>query len=194
MEKKPATVSAGESWTSSACTFWRIPGASREPARPLRSFRPATPASRCCAIWIAWVWTNLPCTSCASPWMCRRTRLSAPTRPELRPVRVYRVHRAAGPVFVELPVARLQAIAVFSFEVAAPVRTTPVRVAKVVLLGKSPGAEDTAGLLHDTRIGGESRNRAAGEQRRLGTDVVRIFPYGVRPVRLADSEVFQHDL
>src|SRR5438876_5822601 len=59
MEKKPATASAGESWTSSACTFWRTPGASREPARPSRSFLPATPAWWCCAIWMAWMWTSL---------------------------------------------------------------------------------------------------------------------------------------
>src|SRR5438132_8197445 len=73
MEKKPATASAGESWTSSACTFWRTPGASREPARPSRSFLPATPAWWCCAIWMAWMWTSLPSQSCAPPWMCRRS-------------------------------------------------------------------------------------------------------------------------
>src|SRR5256884_7386213 len=179
MEKKPATASAGESWTSSACTFWRTPGASREPARPSRSFLPATPAWWCCAIWMAWMWTSLPSQSCAPPWMCRRTRHRA-AHLELRPVRVDRVHRASGPVLVEGPVARLQAIAVFFSEVAAPVWMTPVSIAKVVFLGQSPRAEDAARFLHDLRIGRESRNRPAGEERRLGSDIVRIFPDSVR--------------
>lgn len=60
------------------------------------------------------------------------------------PIGEHGFERATEPILIEALVAWVHMIAVFAHEVAAPVRPAAVGVAKRVLLGQPPGAEDAA--------------------------------------------------
>ena len=60
------------------------------------------------------------------------------------PIGEHCFERATEPILIKALVAWVHMIAVFAHEVAAPVRPAAVGVAKRVLLGQPPGAEDAA--------------------------------------------------
>jgi hypothetical protein len=60
------------------------------------------------------------------------------------PIGEHCFERATEPILIKALVAWVHMIAVFAHEVAAPVRPAAVGVAKRVLIGQPPGAEDAA--------------------------------------------------
>jgi hypothetical protein len=60
------------------------------------------------------------------------------------PIGEHCCERATEPILIKALVAWVHMIAVFAHEVAAPVRPAAVGVAKRVLIGQPPGAEDAA--------------------------------------------------
>src|SRR5437868_1857912 len=74
------------------------------------------------------------------------------------------------------------------------VRLRPVEVGEAVFAREAPRAVEAARLLDHPWIGGERRDRASDEARRLRRDEVRILLRAVAPVRFGDAEVIEHHL
>src|SRR5207249_11233402 len=103
-----------------------------------------------------------------------------------RPLTEDSVDHVIEPILVKAVIASAHAGAIGFFEVAAPVRTSAICIAKGMFIGKGPGAEDTPGFLHNAGIDRETGNGAPGIQRRLRFCIVRHLLYRIASICFRD--------
>src|SRR6266581_2275596 len=115
-------------------------------------------------------------------------------RDALRPVRVEERKVALEALGIDRVGEGLGTTAIGLLEVLPPVRAASVGVAEAVLPRETPGAEDASGPPPDFRVCGQGRDRPAHEERRLGSDEVRVFSGPLAPALFGDPEAVQHRL